>query len=44
VAKESFTLNLSKQEISALGMAEKYANLHGFFSKGKENITHLFGN
>jgi predicted O-methyltransferase YrrM len=44
VAKECFTLNLSKQEISDLGMPEKYADLHGFFSKGKENITHLFGN
>lgn len=44
MAKESFTLNLSKQEISAFGMLEKYANLHGSLSKGKENITPLFGN
>jgi predicted O-methyltransferase YrrM len=44
VAKECFTLNLSKQEIFALEMPEKYADLHGFLSKGKENITHLFGN
>ena len=44
VAQECFTLNLSKQEISDFGMPEKYADLHGFFSKGKENITHLYGN
>ncbi len=44
VAKECFTLNLSKKEIEALGMPKKYADLHGFYSKEKENITHLFGN
>ncbi len=44
VAKECFTLNLSKQEITDLGMPKEYADLHGFFSKGKDNITHLFGN
>ncbi|MFQ3181450.1 MAG: putative O-methyltransferase YrrM [Polaribacter sp.] len=44
VAKECFTLNLSKQDIYDLKMPKKYADLHGFFSKGKENITHLFGN
>ena len=42
-AKECYTLNLSKKEISNLGLPKKYADLHGFFSKGKENITHLFG-
>lgn len=44
VAKECYTLNLSKDEILSLGLSEKYANLHGFFSKGKENIIHLEGN
>lgn len=43
-AKECFTLNLSKEEILELGLSEKYADLHAFFSKGKENITHLSGN
>jgi predicted O-methyltransferase YrrM len=43
-AKECYTLNLSRQQIIELGLSEKYADLHGFFSKGKKNITHLFGN
>lgn len=43
-AKECFTLNLSKEEILALGMDERYADLHAFFSKSKSNITHLKGN
>ena len=43
-AKECYTLNLSKQDILDLGLNEKYADLHAFFSKGKENITHLHGN
>lgn len=43
VAKECYTLNLPKEEILNLGLSEKYANLHGFFSKEVENITHLFG-
>lgn len=44
VAKECYTLNLSKKEIKELQLSEKYAELHGFFSKEKDNITHLFGN
>ncbi len=44
VASRCFTLNLSKKEMLEKGMDEKYADLHGFFSKGKENITHLEGN
>ncbi len=44
VASRCFTLNLSKKEMLEKGMSEKYADLHGFFSKGKENITHLEGN
>lgn len=43
-AKECYTLNLSKQELLSLGLDEKYADLHGFFSKDKKNIIHLTGN
>ena len=43
VTKECYTLNLSKKEILNLGLSKKYADLHGFFSREKENITHLFG-
>ena len=43
-SEECYTLNLSKQELLSLGISEKYADMHGFFSKGKENITHLTGN
>lgn len=44
VAKECYTLNLSKLEITDLGHSKKYADLHGYFSKGVKNITHLEGN
>lgn len=44
LADECYTLNLSKEEIIAEGYPEKYANLHAVLSKGKENITHIFGN
>lgn len=44
VAKECYTLNLSKSELLSMGLKEKYADLHGFFSKGRDNITHLTGN
>lgn len=37
-------MNLSREEIVAPGLSEKYADLHGFFSKGKKNINHLEGN
>lgn len=43
VAKECFTLNLSKQQMINLGMNEKYADAHAFFSKGLPNVTHLEG-
>ncbi|MCB0803860.1 MAG: class I SAM-dependent methyltransferase [Flavobacteriales bacterium] len=43
-AEECYTLNLPKEEILALGLSESYADLHGFFSKGKKNIRHLHGN
>ena len=44
VAKECYTLNLSREEIINLGLSEKYADLHAFFSKNVENIKHLYGN
>ncbi len=44
VASQCFTLSLSKKEMLEKGLDEKHADLHGFFSKGKENITHLEGN
>ena len=43
-AEECYTLNLSKEEIIAEVLPEKYADLHAVLSEGKENITHLFGN
>jgi len=43
-AAECYTLNLSKEELLSLGLSDRYADMHGFFSKGKENITHLTGN
>ncbi len=43
-AKECYTLNLSSEDIQALGLSKKYAEQHAFFSKRKENITHLTGN
>lgn len=43
-AAECYTLNLSKQQMLDLGLSESYADLHGFFSKEKQNIKHLTGN
>lgn len=43
VAKECYTLNLSKEQILELGMSEKYANAHAFFSKELTNVVHLTG-
>ncbi|MDR0792100.1 MAG: class I SAM-dependent methyltransferase [Chitinophagaceae bacterium] len=43
VAKECYTLNLSKQQIRALGESEAYANAHAYFSKDLPNVTHLEG-
>ena len=43
-AEECYTLNLSREELLSFGLSEKYADMHGFFSKGKENIRHLTGN
>jgi hypothetical protein len=44
VAERCDTLNLSKEEIIGLGLSERYADLHGFFSKGRSNIRHWEGN
>lgn len=43
-ANESYTLNLSDQEMKALNLPQKYIELHGFFSKKYKNIHHLKGN
>lgn len=44
VAAEVLTLNLSDEEIRALGLPERYIELHGFFSKPLPNVRHLHGN
>ena len=38
------TLNLSAAEMRALGLPERYIELHGFFSKPLPNVRHLHGN
>ena len=43
VAGHCTTLNLSEKELLQRGLSEKYAALHGFFSKGNPLITHLEG-
>ncbi len=43
-AAECYTLNLSKADLLSIGADERYADLHGFFSKSKANIIHLEGN
>ncbi|MBC7447130.1 MAG: class I SAM-dependent methyltransferase [Hymenobacteraceae bacterium] len=37
------TLNLSSEELRALGLSEAYIKQHGHFSLAFPNITHLFG-
>ena len=44
VAATCYTLNLSKEEIMTMNLSEKYADFHGYFSRNKENIIHLYGN
>lgn len=41
---DCYTLNLSNEEIVQLTGDQRYADLHGFFSHGRKNIHHLFGN
>jgi len=43
VAKECTTLNLSPEQITALGLPPAYADLHGYFSKELPNVTQLYG-
>lgn len=43
-AKECYTLNLSREDMIAIGLSGKYPDLVGHFSKDKDNITHLTGN
>jgi predicted O-methyltransferase YrrM len=38
------TLNLSAAEMRAAGLAERYIELHGFFSRPLPNVVHLHGN
>lgn len=44
VATECFTLNLSDDEMRQRGIKEDYIGAHGHFSKGRSNITQLYGN
>jgi predicted O-methyltransferase YrrM len=44
VAATVHTLNLSGEEMQALGQSERYIELHGFFSRSLPNVTHLYGN
>ena len=43
VAKECWTLNLSKQQMLALGLSDKYADAHAYFSKDLKNVHHVYG-
>src|SRR5690606_31492997 len=38
------TLNLSSQEMDAMGLPKKYGELHGIISKNNPKIKHLEGN
>ena len=44
ISEECYTLNLSEIEMQEKGLSKQYGDLLGFFSKGKNNITHLHGN
>ncbi|WP_375433827.1 class I SAM-dependent methyltransferase [uncultured Hymenobacter sp.] len=44
VATSVYTLNLSAEEMRAMGLSERYIELHGFFSRPLANVTHLYGN
>jgi hypothetical protein len=43
LVKNCYTLNLSDEQLTALGFSKNYIDSHRFFSKEKENVTHLFG-
>lgn len=42
-AENCYTLNLSEEEMRKQKLPEEYIAQHGFFSRGKPNITHLHG-
>ena len=44
VAAEVYTLNLSGEEMRALGLSERYIELHGFFSRPLPHVHHRHGN
>jgi len=44
VAKECYTLNLSDEEMRAMGLDDRYIGLHRHFSGNLPNVTHLQGN
>jgi predicted O-methyltransferase YrrM len=44
VAEQCFTLNLSNDEMKAIGLNQRYIDLHRFFSKDLSNVSHLEGN
>jgi hypothetical protein len=43
LVENCYTLNLSDEQLTALGLSKNYINSHRFFSKEKDNVTHLFG-
>ena len=43
VAKEAYTLNLSKEEIILRGWGADHAAIQGYFSKDLPNVHHLYG-
>jgi len=44
VAKHCTTLNLPDNEMLRMGLSKKYVELHRFYSKHLQNVTHLQGN
>lgn len=44
VAKSCFTLNLSKGEMKAMGLDQRYIDLHGHYSRNIPHVIHLEGN
>jgi predicted O-methyltransferase YrrM len=44
VAETCYTLNLSADEMKAMGLNQRYIDLHGYFSRHLPNIQHLQGN
>jgi hypothetical protein len=43
LVENCYTLNLSDEQLTALGLSKNYVDSHRFFSKEKKNVTHLFG-